>query len=527
MGVTGTLKTLSKPEAQIVNNVYNIQKKTYTPSVFGKNNLDPKITIKIERKKDYLNVIAEEIKLSIGSKKDRQRAVLVFFENEKELMEFYKSSACEHLKSGDNVQYITEGASSQEKDIFIKSAAISGRINLLTRSFGRGTDFICNDQVVMDNGGIHVLQTFLSEELSEETQIKGRTARQGAQGSYSMVLRDTSLEKFLITLEDIDNFYRRGVFSAFKNFVLQTPQPATYDVLNERRNVWFKSTYESNAQYVQFAKKEHEQALEFTKSLLDQDKTAVQKFLKAKNKGPEENIQARTLCLMDATGSMSSLLQKAKNTVGIMFERATSILAQNGQVQECFELQFAVYRNYSNDSNTILEYSPWESKSENLRKFMDKIGPKGGMGNEAIEIGLWHANQELKNDSFQQIILIGDAPANMEAEVTQKRQRLGETFWRTTKFDVPTHYEKEVAELKNRGVRINAFYVDSCAKTNFEEIAAATNGRCQFLDINSNKGANMLTDLVTEEILKTVGTVMGAGDKFVLDYISKYGKSYA
>jgi len=29
------------------------------------------------------------------------------------------------------------------------------------------------------NRGIHVLQTFLSEELSEETQIKGRTARYG------------------------------------------------------------------------------------------------------------------------------------------------------------------------------------------------------------------------------------------------------------------------------------------------------------------------------------------------------------
>ena len=443
-------------------------------------------------------------------------------------MDFYDSPTCAQLKFGDNVQYITDGASSKEKDVFIKSAAISGRINLLTRSFGRGTDFICNDQTVIDNGGIHVIQTFLSEELSEETQIKGRTARQGAQGSYSMVLRDTSLEKFLITLEDVDNFYGRGIYNAFKNFILQTPKHSVYDVLNERRNAWFKSAYESNAQYVEFAKKEHEKALEFTKSLFDQDKTAIHTFLKTKNKGAEENIQARTLCLMDATGSMSSLLQKAKNTVGTMFERATSILAQNGQVQECFELQFAVYRNYSNNSDTILEYSPWESKPENLRKFMDKIGPKGGQGNEAIEIGFWHANQELKNEPFQQIILIGDAPANTEAEVTAKRQQnFGETYWRTTKFGYPTHYRKEIADLKKQGVRINAFYVDAYAKADFEEIAAATNGRCHFLDINSDKGAHMLTDLVTEEILQTVGTAMGAGDKFVLDYISKYGKSYA
>ncbi|CAF5138281.1 unnamed protein product, partial [Rotaria sp. Silwood1] len=37
-GVTGTLKTLAKPETRILKNVYNICKNTYMPSVFGKNN---------------------------------------------------------------------------------------------------------------------------------------------------------------------------------------------------------------------------------------------------------------------------------------------------------------------------------------------------------------------------------------------------------------------------------------------------------------------------------------------------------
>ncbi len=342
-----------------------------------------------------------------------------------------------------------------------------------------------------------------------------------------MVLRDTSLEKFLITLDDINNFYKRGVFNSFKNFVLQTQSPSTYDVLNERRNAWFKTTYESNAQYVEFAKKEHDKAVEFTKCLFSHDMAPTKAFLEAKNKGAAENIQARTLCLMDATGSMSALLQKAKNTVGTMFERATAVLEQNKQSKECFELQFAVYRNYTNTQDTILEYSPWESKSENLRKFMDKIGPSGGIGNEAIEIGFWHANQEFKVEPFQQIILIGDAPANTEVEVPEFRKYLGEQYWSGTKFKNATHYKKEMLELKKAGVRINAFYVHSWAKANFEEIAKETNGRSQFLDINSDKGANILTDLVTEEILKTVGAAMGAGEKFVEDYRARYGRSYA
>ena len=37
MGVTGTLKTLSKSESNIVENVYGIMKKTFIPSVFGEN----------------------------------------------------------------------------------------------------------------------------------------------------------------------------------------------------------------------------------------------------------------------------------------------------------------------------------------------------------------------------------------------------------------------------------------------------------------------------------------------------------
>ena len=39
-----------------------------------------------------------------------------------------------------------------------------GYVTLLTREYGRGTDFISYDDNVNNNGGVHVLQTFLSEE---------------------------------------------------------------------------------------------------------------------------------------------------------------------------------------------------------------------------------------------------------------------------------------------------------------------------------------------------------------------------
>ena len=60
-----------------------------------------------------------------------------------------------------------EGEEKQSKDSMIKFASSQGYVTLLTKEYGRGTDFISRDDIVNSNGGVHVIQTFLSEELSE------------------------------------------------------------------------------------------------------------------------------------------------------------------------------------------------------------------------------------------------------------------------------------------------------------------------------------------------------------------------
>ena len=78
----------------------------------------------------------------------------------------------------------------------MNQAVTKKSVTLLTREFGRGTDFICYDDEINNTlGGVHVLQTFLSVERAEERQIKGRTARQGRAGTYSMVLLKNDLER--------------------------------------------------------------------------------------------------------------------------------------------------------------------------------------------------------------------------------------------------------------------------------------------------------------------------------------------
>jgi len=289
-------------------------------------------------------------------------------------------------------------------------------------------------------------------------------------------------------------------------------------VLNEKRNEYFKKQYKERQKFVDQAKIEHDKAQQFIANILAKNDKEIKNFLKDRNMGAPLQTQSRTIVLMDATGSMSHLLHQCKLTVATMFERAAKVLLDNKLNPMCFEMQFAVYRNYNSRQEQILEYSTWESKPERLRSFMQAISSAGGWGNEAVEIGFWHANQEATICPISQVILIGDAPANTQAEVASKRSSLGETYWKQTKFSSPTYWETELTKCT---VPVHAFYVDNNAKENFKLIATRTKGRCESLNVNSPSGAELLTHLVTEEILRDVG----GGDngiKLVEEYRKRY-----
>ena len=94
---------------------------------------------------------------------------------------------------------------------------------------------------------------------------------------------------------------------------------------------------------------------------------------------------------MDATGSMTKLLEKAKNSVNKMFRETRKILESNNLNKDLIMIQFAVYRNYDCSPNQLLEHSGWETNPENLKNFMHGIRAGGGIIEEAVEIGLQHA----------------------------------------------------------------------------------------------------------------------------------------
>ena len=502
-GVSGTLHTLSDIEKDLLFEKYNVSKLTFTPSVFGKTNREilPTIMIKSSGREKFYSKIVQKLEEVIACK----RAALVFFEDEAKLnafldFEFFKP----HL---DNVQLITEKISESDRELFIKRAAAVRKITLLTKAFGRGTDFICTNQELLLSGGVFVIQTFYSAELSEEVQIRGRCARQGDSGSYMMILLESELE-FILGPDWKSILKRKSVQE--KMLVLDTQRSVECNAVCSAKLCAVK-------QYIEG----HNKAFNFLRQLA-MGKVDCE-FILAENKGvtvvPET---CRTIILMDATGSMGRLLAACKDTIFTVFERASNILEDRSLPSDAFQVQCVVYRDYDCGAG-VLQASNWESKPANLRTFMSAIGAQGGGDyEEAVEIGLWHCNNQ--HDSLlahgepgiAQIIIIGDAPAKDEPAIVRDRARYGEEWWQSnTPYKKPTHWMTEMEQLRSKDIPIHAFYLHEGCRTNF--IAIAQGGRAQPLNIDAPDGADHLTDLVTKQILER-----SAGAGAVEDYDKKY-----
>ncbi|ETO04469.1 hypothetical protein RFI_32929, partial [Reticulomyxa filosa] len=116
MGVSGTLKTLSEPEQEVVEKDFHISKYTYMPSLFGNNFVfAEKKDIFIVKESNYFITLNGEINNRlIGTNPATRRAVLVFFESKKQLMEFYESS--NFLARKENAIIMTEENTHEEKE---------------------------------------------------------------------------------------------------------------------------------------------------------------------------------------------------------------------------------------------------------------------------------------------------------------------------------------------------------------------------------------------------------------------------
>lgn len=179
-------KILTDEERNVIAD-FGIDSYSFLPSVYGNKKLFSNNGIHLTADETtYRRVIAQEISKYVG----QERGVLVFFEEDKRLADFVNSEYCTKFKG---VNTLTSSSSKEDRNYIIQRAATCNQITFSTSPFGRGTDFFSSDKKLDTKGGLHVIQTVFSLEQSEEIQTMGRTARQGQQGSYEMILCDMHL----------------------------------------------------------------------------------------------------------------------------------------------------------------------------------------------------------------------------------------------------------------------------------------------------------------------------------------------
>ena len=221
--------------------------------------------------------------------------------------------------------------------------------------------------------------------------------------------------------------------------------------------------YSKRIQGIEIAKKQHQEAEKIIENLKIGNTMYIRDLLLRHNKGIEEAGPSRTLVLMDATGSMTQLLEKSKSTVVAMFDLLHETLKEKNYDENGFQIMFAVYRNYSSPYDKLLESSEWTSQSSKLQTFLNKVNVQGGQGNEAIEVGL---NLVLKEHNktdkgIDQVILIGDAPSNSDQETNRKRKGRGENYWsQYPEFAQPVYTSKLIPKIVN--IRHSYTFILSC-----------------------------------------------------------------
>lgn len=133
------------------------------------------------------------------------------------------------------------------------------------------------------------------------------------------------------------------------------------------------------------------------------------RYISELNRYPSmKKMTVKTILGLDATGSMSAALRKTCEVISTAFERTYAVLDKE-EVKANVEVKIMIYRNYNSPAELIIAGTAFENTPVKLREFLNKVGPDGGWGNEALEVLFQRLNRE---DKLDQVIIIGDAAPN-------------------------------------------------------------------------------------------------------------------
>jgi hypothetical protein len=198
--------------------------------------------------------------------------------------------------------------------------------------------------------------------------------------------------------------------------------------------------------------------------------------------GPESAHRTPTVAIaFDATGSMHSLIQSAKDAIGEIMRRAAD------QLGRPLEIELFAYRDYDVPEQ-LLERSGKSTEHSKLVAWLAKIEALGGGGNsgEAVEAAL---SEVLRDGNFACVLLAGDEPPNSAAFIRRSGRQ-------------STPDAKQLAKLLGeQRIPVHSFVVEDDPRTvrDFASLSLLSGGKSGRLD-----GTREMIDLAVLAILASI-----------------------
>jgi preprotein translocase subunit SecA len=135
-----------------------------------------------------------------------------------------KSERLSKVLKGEGIKHQVLNAKNHEREAeIIAQAGQNGTVTISTNMAGRGTDIVLGDGVP-DLGGLHVLGTERHESRRIDNQLRGRSGRQGDQGS----------SRFYLSLEDdlMRIFGSERIASVMDRLGMEEDQPIEHQIIS-------------------------------------------------------------------------------------------------------------------------------------------------------------------------------------------------------------------------------------------------------------------------------------------------------
>jgi hypothetical protein len=242
LGMTGTLDSLAPSQQDLLNKIETnaakaddssnrgFARRTFLPSTFQKKLLNKDRMENLHDPEDdmvgtvvvpgtyqeYFDVVKKEITREL----ENGRAILVVFADDKTLEKF-QSKLIEQppkLNRFRPAAVLSDKLAENERKKVVSKAIERYRVTLITRSYGRGTDFVCHDEALRKNGGVHIIITFFPEDESENKQINGRTCRQDDPGSARKIIFEDELVTYLPDATEIQ-FHKQSRYKTWDEYL--------------------------------------------------------------------------------------------------------------------------------------------------------------------------------------------------------------------------------------------------------------------------------------------------------------------